>query len=244
MNPALRDSALPDSALHMESPPRCQDDAILSPAGGARGGEPAAEPGLRADDPPQRLARADPQVQHPLSALLQLRPRHRRPRLRIGDAASAEAPELALEEILRVMGELRAAGTLFLSLTGGEVPELAASLPGAGPRARARPGGPDAQRRDAAPPRCGGAPGELSPLLGRQHQRLRRDAGGARRHHADSRLLATDAGRRRAAARPGGRRAPQADRHAPQRARGGGDARALRCAGVPLPARSRRDGAP
>jgi radical SAM protein with 4Fe4S-binding SPASM domain len=31
------------------------------------------------------------------------------------------APELSLDEILRVLGELRAAGTLFLSLTGGEV---------------------------------------------------------------------------------------------------------------------------
>jgi radical SAM protein with 4Fe4S-binding SPASM domain len=36
-----------------------------------------------------------------------------------GDASAA--PELSLEEILRVLGELRAAGTLFLSLTGGEV---------------------------------------------------------------------------------------------------------------------------
>jgi AdoMet-dependent heme synthase len=37
-----------------------------------------------------------------------------------GDAGSP-APELSLDEIYRVMAELRAAGTLFLSLTGGEV---------------------------------------------------------------------------------------------------------------------------
>ncbi|HVY38349.1 MAG TPA: radical SAM protein, partial [Polyangia bacterium] len=36
------------------------------------------------------------------------------------DGASAE-PELSLDEIFRVMGELREAGCLFLSLTGGEV---------------------------------------------------------------------------------------------------------------------------
>ncbi|HXU61576.1 MAG TPA: hypothetical protein VN962_07750, partial [Polyangia bacterium] len=30
-----------------------------------------------------------------------------------------EAPELSLDEIHRVLGELREAGTLFLSLTGG-----------------------------------------------------------------------------------------------------------------------------
>ncbi|HLK88682.1 MAG TPA: radical SAM protein [Polyangia bacterium] len=35
--------------------------------------------------------------------------------------AGAPAPELSLEEIFRVLSELRAAGTLFLSLTGGEV---------------------------------------------------------------------------------------------------------------------------
>jgi radical SAM protein with 4Fe4S-binding SPASM domain len=38
-----------------------------------------------------------------------------------GPGGSGSAPELSLEEIFRVMGELRAAGTLFLSLTGGEV---------------------------------------------------------------------------------------------------------------------------
>jgi len=36
-----------------------------------------------------------------------------------GDGGTA--PELSLEEILRLLGELRAAGTLFVSLTGGEV---------------------------------------------------------------------------------------------------------------------------
>jgi len=35
--------------------------------------------------------------------------------------AAAMAPELSLDEIFRVMGELREAGCLFLSLTGGEV---------------------------------------------------------------------------------------------------------------------------
>ena len=38
-----------------------------------------------------------------------------------GPGGPTDAPELSLEEISRVMGELRAAGTLFLSLTGGEV---------------------------------------------------------------------------------------------------------------------------
>ncbi len=35
--------------------------------------------------------------------------------------AGEPAPELSLDEITRLLGELRAAGTLFLSLTGGEV---------------------------------------------------------------------------------------------------------------------------
>jgi radical SAM protein with 4Fe4S-binding SPASM domain len=38
-----------------------------------------------------------------------------------GSHGAEPAPELALDELLRVMGELREAGTLFLSLTGGEV---------------------------------------------------------------------------------------------------------------------------
>ncbi len=38
-----------------------------------------------------------------------------------GPGGTADAPELSLDEILRVMGELREAGCLFLSLTGGEV---------------------------------------------------------------------------------------------------------------------------
>ena len=135
-----------------------------------------------------------------------------------------------------MMGELRAAGTLFLSLTGGEVlssPHLFPVLD------RARELNLAVQMLSNGTllrPGVAARLGELPQPARRQHQRLRRDAGGARRHHADPRLLAADARRRRAAARPGGRRAPQADRHAPQRARGGGDAGALRRAGVPLPA--------
>jgi radical SAM protein with 4Fe4S-binding SPASM domain len=43
------------------------------------------------------------------------------PRERPDDDACASRPELSTDEILRLMDELRAAGCLFLSLTGGEV---------------------------------------------------------------------------------------------------------------------------
>ena len=65
----------------------------------------------------QRDARADPPLQHPLPALLQLRPR-RRPRR---NDRLRDTPELSLPEILTLVAELREAGCLFLTLTGGEI---------------------------------------------------------------------------------------------------------------------------
>jgi radical SAM protein with 4Fe4S-binding SPASM domain len=43
------------------------------------------------------------------------------PRAACGSPGASDKPELSTEEILRVMGELRAAGCLFLLITGGEV---------------------------------------------------------------------------------------------------------------------------
>jgi radical SAM protein with 4Fe4S-binding SPASM domain len=104
----------------MNDGPRCQDDAVVGPAG-----EHAVVSQL------QSLAyeRMIPlNVSLELTLECNIRCLHcynfdrdtDGPASCAGDAASA-APELSLEEIFRVMGELRAAGTLFLSLTGGEV---------------------------------------------------------------------------------------------------------------------------
>jgi radical SAM protein with 4Fe4S-binding SPASM domain len=111
-----------DTALRTDSAPRCQDDAILSPPG-----EHAVVSQL------QSLAyeRMIPlNVSLELTLKCNIRCLHcynfdrdtDGPACGSGQGAAATpAPELSLEEIFRVMGELRAAGTLFLSLTGGEV---------------------------------------------------------------------------------------------------------------------------
>src|SRR5450432_4181611 len=103
-----------------DSAPRCQDDAILTPAG-----DHAVVSQLQS----MAYERMIPlNVSLELTLKCNIRCLHcynfdrdtSGPACGTGEAASA-APELLLEEILRVMGDLRAAGTLFLSLTGGEV---------------------------------------------------------------------------------------------------------------------------
>src|SRR5450432_1112646 len=103
-----------------DSAPRCQDDAILTPAG-----DHAVVSQLQS----MAYERMIPlNVSLELTLKCNIRCLHcynfdrdtSGPACGTGEAASA-APELSLEEILRVMGELRAAGTLSLSLTGGEV---------------------------------------------------------------------------------------------------------------------------
>jgi radical SAM protein with 4Fe4S-binding SPASM domain len=108
----------------MESAPRCQDDAILAPPG-----EHAVVSQLQS----MAYERMIPlNVSLELTLKCNIRCLHcynfdrdtDGPVCGSGHGASpaaALAPELSLEEIFRVMDELRAAGTLFLSLTGGEV---------------------------------------------------------------------------------------------------------------------------
>jgi radical SAM protein with 4Fe4S-binding SPASM domain len=118
MDSAQRDSVLPVSV------PRCQDDAILTSAG-----EHAVVSQLQS----MAYERMIPlNVSLELTLKCNIRCLHcynfdrdtAGPACGPGDGASPspeQSPELSREEIFRVMGELRAAGTLFLSLTGGEV---------------------------------------------------------------------------------------------------------------------------
>jgi radical SAM protein with 4Fe4S-binding SPASM domain len=101
----------------MEETPRCQDDAIIAPPGGH-----AVVSYLQS----QAYERLIPlNVSFELTLRCNIRCLHcynfdrdtRGPAC--GDAAVA--PELELAELLRLLGELRQAGCLFLSLTGGEV---------------------------------------------------------------------------------------------------------------------------
>jgi radical SAM protein with 4Fe4S-binding SPASM domain len=109
-----------EPAPHLGSAPRCQDDAILAPPG-----EHAVVSQLQS----MAYARMIPlNVSLELTLACNIRCLHcyNFDRDTAGPACGsgqvgATAPELSLEEIVRVMGELRAAGTLFLSLTGGEV---------------------------------------------------------------------------------------------------------------------------
>ena len=113
----------------MDSAPRCQDDAILAPPG-----EHAVVSQLQS----MAYERMIPlNVSLELTLKCNIRCLHcynfdrdtDGPVCGSGHVASPAAAlsspelsrELSLEEIFRVMGELRAAGTLFLSLTGGEV---------------------------------------------------------------------------------------------------------------------------
>ena len=117
-------SPLPDSAQRAGSAPRCQDDALIGPAG-----EHAVVSQLQS----MAYERMIPlNVSLELTLECNIRCLHcynfdrdtAGPACGPGGTASPGAglsPELSLEEIFRVMGELRAAGTLFLSLTGGEV---------------------------------------------------------------------------------------------------------------------------
>jgi radical SAM protein with 4Fe4S-binding SPASM domain len=113
-----------DTALRTDSAPRCQDDALLTSPG-----EHAVVSQL------QSLAyeRMIPlNVSLELTLKCNIRCLHcynfdrdtEGPACGSGEVTAPApelAPELSREEIFRVMGELRAAGTLFLSLTGGEV---------------------------------------------------------------------------------------------------------------------------
>ncbi len=118
------DSAPRGAAPRRDSAPRCQDDAIQAPAG-----EHAVVSQLQS----MAYERMIPlNVSLELTLKCNIRCLHcynfdrdtAGPACGPGDTASpaaALAAELSLDEIFRVMGELRAAGTLFLSLTGGEV---------------------------------------------------------------------------------------------------------------------------
>ncbi len=98
--------------------PACADDAIFVPPG-----EHAVISHLQG----QAYARTIPlNVTFELTLRCNIRCRHcynfdRDTRGPACHGAESLAPELSLDEIFRVMGELREAGTLFLSLTGGEV---------------------------------------------------------------------------------------------------------------------------
>lgn len=97
--------------------PVCADDAIFTPAGGE-----AVIGYLQG----QAYARTIPlNVSLELTLKCNIRCLHcyNFDRDTKGPACSdgEQAPELSLDEILRVLGELRQAGCLFLSLTGGEV---------------------------------------------------------------------------------------------------------------------------
>jgi radical SAM protein with 4Fe4S-binding SPASM domain len=108
----------------MDSAPRCQDDAILAPPG-----EHAVVSELQSLAY-QRMIPLNVSLELTLKCNIRCLHCYNFDRDTDGPAcgsgpvaspAPALAPELSLEEIFRVMGELRAAGTLFLSLTGGEV---------------------------------------------------------------------------------------------------------------------------
>ena len=103
-----------------ESAPRCQDDSILAPPG-----EHAVVSQLQSMAY-ERMIPLNVSLELTLKCNIRCLHCYNFDRDTDGPACGSgqvdsPAPELALEEILRVMGELRAAGTLFLSLTGGEV---------------------------------------------------------------------------------------------------------------------------
>ena len=111
-----------DAALGTDSTPRCQDDAILAPLG-----EHAVVSELQSLAY-RRMIPLNVSLELTLKCNIRCLHCYNFDRDTDGPAcgsgqetAATAAPELSREEIFRVMGELRAAGTLFLSLTGGEV---------------------------------------------------------------------------------------------------------------------------
>jgi radical SAM protein with 4Fe4S-binding SPASM domain len=104
----------------MAEAPRCQDDAVVAPPG-----QHAVVSRLQSVAY-ERMIPLNVSLELTLKCNIRCRHCYNFDRDTQGppacDGAPAEPqPELGLEEILRILGELRAAGCLFLSLTGGEV---------------------------------------------------------------------------------------------------------------------------
>jgi radical SAM protein with 4Fe4S-binding SPASM domain len=101
----------------MDPAPRCQDDAVITPPG---------DHAVVSQMQGMAYERMIPlNVSLELTLKCNIRCRHCYNFDRDTDGPSCgdapQAPELELSEVLRLMDELRAAGCLFLSLTGGEV---------------------------------------------------------------------------------------------------------------------------
>ena len=219
--------------------PRCEDDEAIgvseSVDGPAPGRAGAGLGGLQAGAA-QRLARADPALQHPVPALLQLRPRRRA--RRAGGRRLRDAGARALDRGDPAPPRRAARGRLAVPVAHGRRGAVAPGpVPVPRPRPRAQPrGAAPQQRHDAA---SGGRrpPGVVQQPPRRQREPLRRHARGPRQHHADPRLVPADLGRCAAPARARDDRAAQVHRDAPERPRGRGDARPGRGRRLPLPGR-------
>ena len=101
----------------MDPAPRCQDDALIAPEG-----DHAVVSHLQSLAY-ERMIPLNVSLELTLKCNLRCLHCYNFDRDTEGPASgdAPPAPELELDEILRVMSELRAAGCLFLSLTGGEV---------------------------------------------------------------------------------------------------------------------------